>query len=180
MLPSRLFRRVLHTVFPMPCRTCDTALWDDPVPFFCQGCWDRIVPILGPSCPRCACPFPSPHVLSHSPDYVCGACRARAPAYDRAWTPYAYRSPLKEAIGLLKYHGKTQLAPPLAHLIARTTPAPMDVDVIIAVPLHPDRPPGTGIQSGAAVGPAFGQTLESARAHRRAQTDRDSPLRKPP
>ncbi len=139
MLPSRLFRRVLHTVFPMPCRTCDTALWDDPVPFFCQGCWDRIVPILGPSCPRCACPFPSPHVLSHSPDYVCGACRARAPAYDRAWTPYAYRSPLKEAIGLLKYHGKTQLAPPLAHLIARTTPTPTDVDVIIAVPLHPDR-----------------------------------------
>ena len=123
----------------MNCRTCDSSLDDDPVPFFCQRCWNHITPILSPVCPRCAHPFPSPHALSHSPEHVCGACRKRPPAYTRARTPYAYQSPLKEAIGLLKYRGKTQLAPSLARLIAQTTPAPTNVDAIIAVPLHPDR-----------------------------------------
>ncbi len=136
-MTARLLRRLLHTVFPMNCRTCDNVLDDDPIPFFCQRCWDQITPIRSPSCPRCAHPFPSPHALR--PGYVCGSCRKHPPAYNRAWTPYAYQSPLKEAIGLLKYRGKTQLAPSLARLIAQTTPAPTNVDAILAVPLHPDR-----------------------------------------
>ena len=136
-MTARLLRRLLHAVFPMHCRTCDRALDDDPIPFFCQRCWNDITPIRSPGCHRCAYPFPSPHALR--PGYVCGSCRKRPPAYDRAWTPYAYQSPLKEAIGLLKYRGKTQLAPALARLIARTTPAPTNIDVVVAVPLHPDR-----------------------------------------
>ncbi|MCY4613076.1 MAG: ComF family protein [Nitrospira sp.] len=138
-MTSRLLRRFLHTVFPMNCRTCDHALDDDPIPFFCQRCWNDITPIPLPSCPRCAHPFPSPHALSHSPEHVCGSCRKHPPAYNRAWTPYAYQSPLKEAIGLVKYRGKTQLAPALARLITQTTPAPVNVEAMIAVPLHPDR-----------------------------------------
>ena len=138
-MAARLLRRFLHMVFPMNCRTCDKTLEDDPVPFFCQPCWNRIEPIRLPCCPRCAHPFPSPHALAHSPEHLCGPCRKHPPAYHRAWTPYAYQSPLKEAIGLLKYRGKTHLAPALAHLIVQTHPAPSNVDVLIAVPLHPDR-----------------------------------------
>lgn len=138
-MTARLLRRFLHMVFPMNCRTCDDALEDDPVPFFCQRCWNHITPILSPSCPRCAQPFPSPHALAHSPAHLCGPCRKHPPAFHRVWTPYAYQSPLKEAIGLLKYRGKTQLAPALAGLITQTHPAPTNVDVLIAVPLHPDR-----------------------------------------
>lgn len=138
-ITARLLRRFLHVVFPMNCRTCDKALEDDPVPFFCQCCWNRIEPIRSPSCPRCAHPFPSPYALAHNPEHLCGPCRKHPPAYHRAWTPYAYQSPLKEAIGLLKYRGKTHLAPALAHLIAQTHPSPSNVDVLIAVPLHPDR-----------------------------------------
>ena len=138
-MTARLLRRFLHMVFPMNCRTCDKALEDDPIPFFCQRCWDQIEPIRSPSCPRCAHPFPSPHALAHSPEHLCGPCRKHPPAYHRVWTPYAYQSPLKEAIGLLKYRGKTHLAPALAHLIAQTHPTPSNVDVLIAVPLHPDR-----------------------------------------
>ena len=136
-MTARWLRRLLHVVFPMQCRTCDTALDDDPIPFFCQRCWSDITPIRSPCCHRCAHPFSSPQTLR--PGYLCGACRKHPPAYDQAWTPYAYQSPLKEAIGLLKYRGKPQLAPALARLIARTTPAPTNVDVVIAVPLHPDR-----------------------------------------
>ncbi len=138
-MTSRFIRRLLHAVFPMNCRTCQRSLGDDPIPFFCQPCWNHITPILSPTCPRCFHPFPSRDSLSHSPRHVCGACRKRPPAYNQAWTPYAYQSPLKEAISLLKYHGKTQLAPSLAQLMTRATPVPTNVDAIIAVPLHPDR-----------------------------------------
>ena len=138
-MTAGLVRRLLHTVFPMNCRTCDHALDDDPVPFFCQRCWNQITPVLSPRCPRCAHPFSSPHALTHSPEHLCGPCRKHPPAYHRAWTPYAYQSPLKEAIGLLKYRGKTQLAPALARLITLTHPGPTNVDVLVAVPLHPDR-----------------------------------------
>lgn len=136
-MTARLLRRLLHTVFPMQCRTCDHALDDDLVPFFCQRCWNDITPIRSPGCHRCAHPFPSPQTPRFG--YLCGACRKHPPAYNLAWTPYAYQSPLKEAIGLLKYRGKTQLAPALARLIVEITPAPPNVDVMIAVPLHPDR-----------------------------------------
>ncbi len=138
-MTARFLRRFLHVVFPTNCRICDKALEDDPVPFFCQHCWNRIEPIRSPSCPRCAHPFASPHALAHSPEHLCGPCRKHPPAYHRAWTPYAYQSPLKEAIGLLKYRGKTHMAPALAHLIAQTHPSPSNVDVLIAVPLHPNR-----------------------------------------
>ena len=136
---SGLLRCLLHTIFPTQCAACDDSLWDDPIPFFCRHCWSRITPIPPPSCPRCARPFPSPTSLSHSPDHVCGACRKHPPAYHQAWTPYAYQSPLKEAIGLLKYKGKTQLAPSLGQLMARTGPLATTIDAIVAVPLHPDR-----------------------------------------
>ncbi len=136
---SRLLRRLLHTVFPMPCRLCGEALRDDPVPFFCQPCWNRITPRRSPTCPRCARPFASPHALSHSPGHLCGWCRRHPPAYHRALIAYAYQSPLKEAIGLLKYHGKTRLALPLARLITRAGDPPATIDAIVAVPLHPQR-----------------------------------------
>lgn len=136
---SRWLRRLLHAVLPMPCRLCGQALRDDPVPFFCQPCWSRITPIHSPTCPRCGRPFFSPHALSHSPGHLCGWCRQHPPAYHHARTPYAYQSPLKEAILLLKYHGKTQLASPLAQLIARAVGPPPNVDAILAVPLHSRR-----------------------------------------
>ena len=71
--------------------------------------------------------------------YQCGNCRIRPPAFSQAWTLYPYKSPLKEAIGLFKYHGKISLGGPLADLVLKAfSPLPM-IDVIVPVPLHPTR-----------------------------------------
>lgn len=32
-------RRFFHAILPVQCATCDIALSDDPVPFFCRSCW---------------------------------------------------------------------------------------------------------------------------------------------
>ena len=134
-------RRFFHTILPVQCTTCDVALSDDPVPFFCRSCWDGIQPLCGPFCPGCGRPFASSYALQYSPDHVCGACRSDPPAYTRAWSLYLYASPLQEAVRLFKYNKKVALADALGALMNRAMieHAHIDMDVIIPVPLHPAR-----------------------------------------
>ena len=136
---KQVLRKVLHAILPENCRNCGDALWGDSIPFFCDHCWSALCPIMGPTCHRCSLPFPSQISLLHSPIHQCANCRLRPPAFTRAWTLYSYQSPLKEAIGLLKYQGKVSLAGHLATLLLKALPSLPTIDVILPVPLHPTR-----------------------------------------
>ncbi|RMH03416.1 MAG: ComF family protein [Nitrospirae bacterium] len=138
-LPSRFLRSLFHLLLPVRCITCAQPLYGDPIPFFCRSCWKRIRPLTDPACIHCHRPIISPIGEQSTLQYRCGPCRLHPPAYQRAWTFYAYESPLKEAIGQFKYRGKVALAKPLAQLmLARWTERPI-LDGIIPVPLHRDR-----------------------------------------
>jgi len=136
---AAIIRRVLNAVLPVECASCGRALADDPVPFFCQPCWESIHPLSGPSCPRCGRPFASTVALLYSPHHLCGACRLRRPAYTQAWSLYPYEPPLQDAIRLFKYHGKVALADALGSLMSAAVPHPLEVDLLMPVPLHPSR-----------------------------------------
>jgi len=136
---TRLLRKLLHVIFPTACAGCRKPLWDTPVPFFCQQCWDTLKPFRGPFCPRCGRPFASSVAIHHSPSHHCGACRKRPLALTQAWSLFPYQTPLKEAITLFKYRGKLSLAKPLARALIETLPALPVLDGIIPVPLHPQR-----------------------------------------
>ena len=133
------WRRALHTVLPVACDACRTALTDDPVPFFCRTCWETIRPHTGPSCPRCGLPFASDVALTYSPDHCCLSCRQRPPAFTRAWACYVYEPPLRNAIHLLKYRGKVVLAGALGALLRQARPLLPEADILMPVPLHPSR-----------------------------------------
>ena len=175
MTTSGLFRCLLHTIFPTNCATCGDFLWDDPIPFFCRRCWSQISPIPSPVCPRCARPFASSYALSHSPNHECGQCRRRPPSYNHARTPYAYQSPLKEAIVLLKHKGKTQLAPLLAQLMAQTGPPVVTIDAIVAVPLHPTRLRKREFNQSLLLARSLGKTLEPSRIDQRSPPHKIDP-----
>lgn len=132
-------RRLLHAILPVQCAGCDVALSGDPVPFFCRACWGSIQPLRGPCCPCCGRPFASPHALRHSPTHLCAACRGSRPAYTQAWSLYLYASPLQEAVRLFKYRKKVVLADALGALMNRLPLDVIQADVIIPVPLHPNR-----------------------------------------
>jgi ComF family protein len=134
-----LLRKCLHIIYPTACAVCQKSLWDDPVPFFCRQCWDRLKPIPPPTCPRCGRPFASSIALVHSPTHHCGTCRIRPSALTQTWSLFPYQTPLKEAIVLLKYRGKLSLAKPLAQAMMQTLPVLPVIDAIIPVPLHPQR-----------------------------------------
>ena len=132
-------RQTLRFIMPVACIGCDQPLTTDPVPFFCCQCWDRIVPITGPTCSRCDQPFVSPAAVSWSPDHQCQNCLEHPPAYQRAWTLFPYLPPLQDAICSFKYRGKVVLAKSLASLMVGALPAEIDADMIVPVPLHPSR-----------------------------------------
>ena len=137
--PWSFLHKALNLLFPSPCASCQVPLWDDHVPFFCQTCWARLVPISGPCCPHCGSPFASPVALQHSPTHECGPCRTRPPAFTQAWSLFPYQSPLKEAITLFKYRGKRSLTKPLLQAMVPTLPIFPAIDVLMPVPLHPQR-----------------------------------------
>jgi ComF family protein len=134
-----LCRLALRAVLPVDCLSCARPLRKDPIPYFCDGCWDRIMPMSGPSCACCDQPFASNASNTWSPAHRCQQCMERPPAYDRAWTLYPYIPPLQEAICALKYRKLFSLAKPLAALMIRALPEPLDADVIVPVPLHSSR-----------------------------------------
>ncbi len=133
------FRKFLRVIFPATCASCDSALWDDPVPFVCQTCWEALTPISGPCCPHCGVPYTSSVALSHSPDHECGACRSKSPAFTQTWSLFPYQPPLKEAIILFKYRGKRSLTKPFIQKMLPALPALPNIDLLIPVPLHPQR-----------------------------------------
>ncbi len=136
---SRLLRMGTRFLLPAHCAACGVALTDDPVPLFCAACWTSIRPLSGPSCARCDRPFASPAATSHSPGRLCIACAEDPPAFACARTVYPYAPPLQDAICLLKYRGKITLVPALHRLMVEHLPPRDRVDLVVPIPLHPDR-----------------------------------------
>lgn len=137
--PPSFLRKFLHVVFPAVCASCETPLWDDPVPFFCRACWETLIPISGPCCPHCGVPFASRIALQQSPTHECGGCRMRPPAFTQTWSLFPYQSPLKEAIVLFKYRGKRSLTKHFIQDMIAALPTLPTIDVLMPVPLHPQR-----------------------------------------
>lgn len=137
--PQGALHALLHLIFPSDCAVCRTPLRHEGIPFICQACWATLSLLSGPCCPQCGQPFSSPVALAHSPTHTCGACRQHPPAFTKAWSLFAYQSPIKEALALLKYHGKVTLAHPLSQLFIQHLPVLPPVNVIMPVPLHAQR-----------------------------------------
>lgn len=136
---SGLIRQAVRFLLPVDCAACGIPLAHDPIPLFCTSCWSTIVPLMRAHCSRCDRPFASPATTVHSPTHVCQTCAERPPFYTRAWTLYPYVPPLQDAICLLKYKGKVSLASALADLMINRFPPLSAVDLVIPVPLHPQR-----------------------------------------
>jgi ComF family protein len=132
-------RQAVRFIVPAECVSCKRTLGTDPIPFFCRTCWERIEPLPGPRCSRCDQPFVSAAATSWTPVHQCQNCLDRPPAFERARTLFPYLPPLQDAICALKYRGKFALAKPLAALMLRAIPVEIDGELILPVPLHPDR-----------------------------------------
>ena len=96
-------------------------------------------------CPQCALPTPG--------GQRCGQCLRKPPALDRSHCRLAYAFPLDRLILQYKYGHQLALAGPLAELLRDTAAGSAGVELILPVPLHPNRLRERG----------FNQTLELLR-----------------
>ena len=62
-----------------------------------------------------------------------------SPAFDRTISAFHYDFPMEHIVGALKYQNKTALAPWLADRLLEKITSPAKIDLIIPLPLHPQR-----------------------------------------
>jgi ComF family protein len=128
-------------LFPAPCRICGETLQTASRIPLCEACLGSFERIAEPMCRCCGRPFASPVAAQTLPP-LCRLCRAGLYAFDRARSFAIYDDVLAGAIVLLKYEEVTRLghwfAARLGEIIARSEEN-FRADVVVPVPLHPDR-----------------------------------------
>jgi ComF family protein len=138
------FDWVVDWLYPPRCRACAARITGRDAEYFCSRCWTKIQRIGHPLCVLCGRPFPD----AAGDDHTCGGCITRPPHFvqARAWACYpreeSEEHPLRQAVQKFKYGRKVSLGKPLGRVMARGCReflAACEADLIIPVPLHPQR-----------------------------------------
>lgn len=132
---------VSSVLFPAPCRICGAFLTNASLIPICRGCLEGFMPVPDPMCEKCGRPFVS-DVAADAIQPLCRLCRRDSFAFERARNFGIYDDALSSAVVLLKYEGVRRLgewfALRLAEMVRRDA-AKWPVDLVVPVPLHPDR-----------------------------------------
>ena len=129
MLPQlkKLRGTALDLLFPRYCVGCGKE-----GAFICLSCCRALPRITPPICPRCGRPQLS--------GILCPDCVGWQAAIDGIRSPFRFEGVMREAIHQLKYQNLRALAVPLAEMLGEYLNAsPLDVDVLVPVPLHQKR-----------------------------------------
>ena len=135
---------------PAPCRICASTLVSASRIPVCATCFASFEPLKKPMCRCCGRPFFTSEQtddiaqlqFGDSTHTLCRLCRDNFFAFDVARSFGSYNEALKKAILLLKFEEVTCLggwfASQLAVLV-NCEPEEFRADVVVPVPLHPDR-----------------------------------------
>jgi ComF family protein len=123
------------------CLLCAATSYRD---ILCRACAADLPRLQRPLCPRCALPTANGE--------ICGRCLARPPNYDTTLAAYRYDFPLDKLVQSFKYGHRLVLGAYFGRQLA-TLSMPIAADMIIPLPLHPERLRQRG----------FNQALELAR-----------------
>jgi ComF family protein len=148
-----ILKGLIDLVFPPLCAFCGVPLAEDEGAEVCPGCLRTIHFVSPPICPRCGLPFAG----GVGEDHLCGQCLNRRWHFGSARALGLYDGPIREAIHLLKYRGKSFLVKPLVGLLSLGYPF-IDYDaydLMVPVPLHPKRLRERGFNQALIVGRAI-------------------------
>lgn len=136
-------RSLFNQLLPQTCLLCGDRAGAVAL---CAPCRHDLPWQTGPSCPVCALPTPGGE--------VCGACLKHPPAFDRTLAALQYHFPLDALLRRYKYAGLLAAADLLGSLLAAQVATDQRPDLLIPMPLHPQRMQERG----------FNQALEIARS----------------
>ena len=134
-------------IFPAPCRVCNQVLAHSRRIPICDSCMASLAPYLGPACERCGRPFVSGVAVLKTQQNpalppLCHVCMRGLYDFEFARSYGNYTNAMVRAIMLLKYEKVLPLggwfAARLAEVAAQS-PAQFAADVVVPVPVHPER-----------------------------------------
>lgn len=131
------FRRIASSFLELPikwlypphavCVACGALRVDVKALHICESCYEKLVPLKPPFCPRCGKSgwlFECPDCIAKKPDALDVRCAA-----------YAYSDTARNLVRMLKYNSVVPAATALAEGMRDVMP-PEPYDVIVAVPLY--------------------------------------------
>ena len=123
-----MFQQFLERLFPTACSGCKAS-----GDVFCAQCMAALSWIEQPICQHCGDAV-KPHEL------VCPRCKRQPPNISLIRGAVWFTGSIQNAIQQLKYSNKFGIAPTLGNIMAQSWPRwQMPIDVVIPIPLHPDR-----------------------------------------
>lgn len=138
---SQLAEPVVDWLYPRVCpvATCG-ALSDRPGRYLCWNCYSKVDLVHAEDglCEQCG--FRVTGKVNHR--FICSACRAMRPSFDRARAASSFSGPLREVIHQFKYQRAVWLKHDLVDFLQgclQTYFAVEEIDVVVPVPLHPVR-----------------------------------------
>jgi ComF family protein len=100
--------------------------------YLCVQCAARLPVLQGPLCPHCGQP--------QSSGILCPSCAAKPSAMSSIRSTFRFEGAVRQAIHELKYRNLRAIAPTLAtYLVAHLSQGTDVHDVVVPVPLHPQR-----------------------------------------
>lgn len=159
----------LHAVverwaLPQRCLFCGAA---GPREGICSGCRQDLPGSRVARCPGCA---------NLSTDgQVCGECLAHPPRFSRVSVAASYRFPVDGAIQRLKYAADLAVVGPLAALLAERVVQEVQPDLIVAMPMAPQRLRERGFNQAQELARALAQRLRLTLAAELCRRTRHTP-----
>jgi len=164
-IPASTFRRfadsVLNLFYPDACLVCAHPISRAQDCGVCVRCWEKALQqrIVGPSCPSCGLPY---RTFASELVHLCGRCMISPPRFSGARAFGWYGAELSGMIRALKFGGRRDLVELLAPLLASTLLECWDVteiDLVVPVPLHPERQRERGYNQAALLGASLARLI---------------------
>jgi ComF family protein len=154
------FESILAKAFKPRCLLCGWRT--DSHSGFCLDCNDELPHTSDTCCPQCGLSTNG----SGSSSLICGNCLSSPPHFDVTRAACLYQFPMDSILQRYKYGQDLALCRALGHLLSQKI-IPDSVDVIIPMPMHPQRLKERG----------FNQALEIARVFANGKLDYTSTTR---
>lgn len=141
-----VIRTVFQLVLPDRCRVCGNFISQDHGQAICNDCLGAIKYLTGPSCICCGRAIKGIALAGQ----LCGHCLKTSQPWDRCLSLVHYGQPVSELLHRLKYLADTTVMPTIKSIVAEAklrTPLKelRQPDLVVPVPLHPDRLKGRGL-----------------------------------
>jgi len=117
-------------VFSGHCALCQASIPDAQLSI-CDGCNADFTPHDRPSCPQCG--------ILLGGNHACGHCLKSPPAFDATHALYTYQYPIDGLLQKYKYGNQLTMAELFGDLMARDRSTAELPEVLIPMPLHPQR-----------------------------------------